>query len=433
MIVCWVLAFLLTPALAARFDRDGHGPRPVPPRRDIMAPVARLVAGHPWPVAVVSALVTVIALAEVRTFSADQLEYDLSKLRRADTWTSGEGYWGRRMDDLLGSYLTPTVLLADDVSGARALATSVREATRAAPLAALVAEVRTLDDVLPQDQPAKLEKLRTLRAMLTPKVRALVPADKKEVVDRLLAVDDSREVGVADLPPTFTLGMRERDGSIGRTVLVFPRPSSALWVGPPVATYATTLRAIAADTPPGARPARVAGSLLLTADIFESLRRDGPLATGLAFAGVTLVVLALFRQSTVTFAVLAALCVGVLWLAALGMALGVRINFTNFIAYPITFGIGVDYAVNMMSRHVQGGQRDVAEAIRSTGGAVALCSATTVIGYSSLLFAQNRALYLFGLLAVLGELTCLAAALLAMPAFLAIGARRRAVAAEAAQ
>jgi hypothetical protein len=425
MLICWVLAFLLTPSLAARVDRGDASPKPVSARGSLMAPLARLVSRRPWAFVAVSSALTLVAALEVRTFSADQIEYDLSKLRRADTWTSGEGYWGRRMDELLGAYLTPTVLLADDAPGARELASAVREAAKTAPLAPLVGSVRTLDDVLPSNQPAKLAKIRAIKAAMTAKVRSLVPADKREAVEKLLAVDDAHEVTLADLPPTFTLGMRERDGSIGRTVLVFPKPSSALWVGPPVATFASSLRAIAAGASP-ARPARVAGSLLLTADIFSSLRRDGPLATGLAFASVALVVLGIFRQSAVTLVVLGSLCVGVLWLAALAMSVGVRINFTNFIAYPITFGIGVDYAVNVMSRHVQAGRRDVAEALRSTGGAVALCSATTVIGYSSLLVAENRALFLFGLLAVLGEITCLATALVAMPAFLALAERRRA-------
>ena len=59
----------------------------------------------------------------------------------------------------------------------------------------------------------------------------------------------------------------------------------------------------------------------------------------------------------------------------------------------------------------------------TTGGAVTLCSLTTVIGYSSLLVAHNRALVSFGVLANLGELACLVSALLALPAFAAL--RRR--------
>jgi predicted RND superfamily exporter protein len=43
---------------------------------------------------------------------------------------------------------------------------------------------------------------------------------------------------------------------------------------------------------------------------------------------------------------------------------------------------------------------------------------TTVIGFGSLLVAQNGALFSFGELAVTGELTCLATAVLVIPAYL---------------
>jgi predicted RND superfamily exporter protein len=116
--------------------------------------------------------------------------------------------------------------------------------------------------------------------------------------------------------------------------------------------------------------------------------------------------------------VLGSLVVAVLWLTASLHLLGVKINFVNFIAFPITFGIGVDYAVNLMSRYVQEGGRDVEGPIRSTGAAVGLCSLTTIIGYSSLLLAKNQGLFLFGLVAVMGELACLCTALVLLPAVL---------------
>jgi predicted RND superfamily exporter protein len=77
-----------------------------------------------------------------------------------------------------------------------------------------------------------------------------------------------------------------------------------------------------------------------------------------------------------------------------------------------------------MARFLRDGSRDVGAAIRGTGGAVGLCSLTTIIGYSSLLVAQNVGLFLFGLLAVLGEITCLTAAVVVMPAVLLLLHRR---------
>ena len=131
----------------------------------------------------------------------------------------------------------------------------------------------------------------------------------------------------------------------------------------------------------------------------------------------------IFRRGLATPFVIGSLVVGVAWLLGAAMAMGIKINFVNFIAFPITFGIGVDYAVNVMARYLRDGERDVAGAIRGTGGAVGLCSLTTIIGYSSLLVAQNVGLFLFGLLAVLGEIACLTTAVVVMPAVLQLARR----------
>ena len=56
---------------------------------------------------------------------------------------------------------------------------------------------------------------------------------------------------------------------------------------------------------------------------------------------------------------------------------------------------------------------------------MALCSITTMLGYASLLVARNQALFSFGLLSVIGELTCLGAALVALPAVLRWRERHR--------
>ncbi len=62
--------------------------------------------------------------------------------------------------------------------------------------------------------------------------------------------------------------------------------------------------------------------------------------------------------------------------------------------------------------------------MRATGGAVALCSLTTIIGYGALLIADNQALRSFGEMAILGELACLSAALIGLPAYLVLRERR---------
>ena len=83
---------------------------------------------RPRALALAAAALTVLAGWQLRRFGADSLEYDFSHLRRRDTWVSGEGFWGKKMDTLMGRYLTPTALLTDSVAEARAVAAKLRDA-----------------------------------------------------------------------------------------------------------------------------------------------------------------------------------------------------------------------------------------------------------------------------------------------------------------
>jgi uncharacterized protein len=425
MAFAWATTFLLMPPLLAWLDRGRHAPRVRPISGRLMAGVARLVDARPRLLVGGAVVLTLLAIWEVRGFGRDQLEYDFSRLRRRDTWASGEGYWGKRMDKLLGRYLTPTVILTDSPAEARAVTARLRADAAHAPLSEMIASIRSYDDVVPPDEAEKNAELAIVRRKMTPNVRSnIAPADR-EKLNRLIGPEDAPAAGPPirpeEIPDVLMRGLRERDGTFGRTVLVYPNPANSWWRGETITTFVTALRAVAdAPTALGGRPARVAGGPALSADIITSMTRDGPLASGLAFAGVVATVLLIFRRGLATPFVIGSLVVGVLWLLALTMKLGIKINFVNFIAFPITFGIGVDYAVNVMARYLRDGGRDIGAAVRGTGGAVGLCSLTTIIGYSSLLVAKNVGLFLFGLLAVFGEIACLTTAVVLLPAVLTL-------------
>jgi predicted RND superfamily exporter protein len=151
------------------------------------------------------------------------------------------------------------------------------------------------------------------------------------------------------------------------------------------------------------------------------MRRDGPRATAIALGVTLLVVVLAFRSFELSLLAMGSLAMGVTLMLGFGAWVGQRLNFTNFIALPITFGIAADYSINVLKRSQSSG--NPREAVAHTGGAVALCSITTVIGFGSLLVAQNGALFSFGELAVTGELTCLATAVLAVPAYLLLHPR----------
>ena len=146
----------------------------------------------------------------------------------------------------------------------------------------------------------------------------------------------------------------------------------------------------------------------------------------MALGTVLVIAMIAFRSLGMSAGAVASLIVGVLLMLGTMAWGGQRLNFSNFVALPITFGIGADYAINMLKRYQLDGGSDLRAAVASTGGAVAMCSATTIIGFGSLLVAQNQALFSFGVFATAGELTCLVTAIVALPSALTVLAKRRA-------
>jgi len=93
MVLSWALAFLLVPSLCVWLDRGtvlrAH-------RAFTLAPLGRFIRRASIPLALIAGMLTILAAARASRFGPSDLETDFSKLRRSDTWTHGEGYWGAR-------------------------------------------------------------------------------------------------------------------------------------------------------------------------------------------------------------------------------------------------------------------------------------------------------------------------------------------------
>ncbi len=111
------------------------------------------------------------------------------------------------------------------------------------------------------------------------------------------------------------------------------------------------------------------------------------------------------------------LIVGLSWLVSFLSLRGIKLNFLNFVALPISVGVGADYALNIMKRRELTDDARLTKGLVETGGAVVLCSLTTTLGYVALMFSMNGATQSFGLAAATGEIcTVLAAYCCSYPA-----------------
>jgi len=419
MLVCWISTYVLVPVFVRLFGEGLFVPRAVAAGSaaapasaahgfaDFVVEKSRLV------LAVVLALFVVATLGVVNR-RGTWLETDFSRLRRADSFDHGERYWGPRMDATLHTYLTPAVILTDSPEAAHRAAAAVRELAREGRAGDLIASVRTSEDVLPSYRAASLAEAKKLAEGVTPAMLgALSPSDRARV-ERVLSPAALAPLEAAEIPATLVAGLRDRTGAVDRNVLVFPKIGAGTWNSARMAAFSQDLRQAAAEAGPHAVGV---GGLLLSSDIIAAMRHDGPIATGAAMLAVLAVALLAFRSVGLSLAAIGSLVVGIALMLGFAAWSGQRLNFSNLIALPITFGVAADYSINVLKRYQAHGE--LARAIGKTGGAVALCSATTVIGFASLLIAQNRALRSFGELAITGEFACLLTAVLALPAYLA--------------
>ena len=197
-------------------------------------------------------------------------------------------------------------------------------------------------------------------------------------------------------------------------VLVYPPEQGlSVWNGRDLLRIASVLQYLHL---PNGKVVETSGSAVVFASMIRSILRDGPIATAASLIAVLIIISFTIRPAAAALMALATLMLGVLLMVGGAGWAQVRVTFLNFIALPITFGIGAEYALNVITRYRE--ERDIVQAVVSTGAAVALCSWTTIVGYGSLLAARNQALQGFGLMAILGEVSCLSAAIIALPAVL---------------
>jgi hypothetical protein len=182
-------------------------------------------------------------------------------------------------------------------------------------------------------------------------------------------------------------------------------------------------------TSDGGRPA-VAGIPVVFADLLDSLYGDGPVTIGFALLTTVVLLLFSFRRHGDRLLAFVSMVLGAAWMTGLLAVSGIKLNFLNMVAFPITFGIGVEYGVNYVKRYreeIASGKvalEAARAALEGAGGAVILCSLTTLIGYLSLFVSTNQALNSFGYAMAASEITCLAPAVLTLPALLAVLAAR---------
>ncbi|HEX2736302.1 MAG TPA: MMPL family transporter [Polyangiaceae bacterium] len=419
MLGCWLATFVLCPAAVSVFERTSsiHDGDHVHAEPSIAGPLTRVISwiAHRYPLwcLAIGAVLSVVLAWRIPHYFQDPWEYDFGKLGSASSRSKGAGQWSSRSNELFGARGSAQLLLADDMSQVLDVAAQVARADAEHDGPPLIEKIETIYDII-GGPPDLVQKKLALLAKIRTHIDAIAPnlsPEDRPIADKWRPPESLAAPKPDALPPEISFRYTEKDGRVGTPVYVTLASGVSQSRGETLLKLNELLNKIHL---PDQRIVPNAARATVFAEMIRSMGRDGPRASWLSFGLVVLVTAVGTRSLRALVCVLGSLLMGLGWMLGFAAWGDLKLNFLNFVAIPLTFGIGVEYAINLFDRIVGEGEH-VERGIRSVGGPVMLCSLTTILGYGALLFADNRALVSFGHYAILGELTCIVSALFVLP------------------
>lgn len=431
---CLIAVLLLVPALIG-WSEEHHRKRDREPPLHLFAfgveKLSRLAMRHARPTLVISALLTLAALAALPSLGFDDNVEALRPPGNRGILAQDEikRHFGAGFDS------TTLVLDAPDLDGALALADRAAAAARGAVdrgelggfdgvtslLPPLAGQEQALEWLAAERRSGRLDPERVrgdfLAALESEGLRSAPFESGLGLIARALAADQpvTRET---------ILGLPQGEALLGR----YLRETPSGWVsvvqlynlpGRPKREVPAAALAIADEIGPRAH---LTGINVLSRGLRTEIRRDALIS---ALIGLALVVVLLwidFRAWRPALLSLLPLALGVLWMIGAMVALGLHMNFMNIFVITMIIGIGVDYGIHVIHRYREEEREpdgDVRAAVEETVRGVFLAALTTIVGFGSLATSHYPGLISMGVVSILGTLATALVAVVVVPAFLA--------------
>jgi len=214
--------------------------------------------------------------------------------------------------------------------------------------------------------------------------------------------------GMASLPEWAKDLLRERDGTIGRTGLVYNNILTA------DARLAAAFQDRYAHLDVGA-PVSCFASNFVYADLVRMLREDGirmSWAMALVLGGLMVLIFRRWRPILVGFLGMGAV-LG-LTLGSMGL-LDVRLNAFNLIVITTLQAALTDVVLYLILAWERQGRRDLGRLYSEMGILMGIAIGTTLSGYAGMLFTSHQGICSIGAFAVIGLGCCLAGSLALVP------------------
>lgn len=320
-------------------------------------------------------------------------------------------YAREKLAELQGGNNRPAVIEIDGKEDALKLKSYFKE--RKQDPESIIARYQSSYDVYPEDQKQRMSLLQEIDTLLSDDALNILKKDQKEALNDFRSqIAKTELIKKEDIPESFeTAFFGKGDYKEDQLSLIYPKGDAALDDGRNAIRFFNEAHHIQIDD----KDYYAVSSSMVFADVLLTLFRDSKRTILLSLLALFIIIFLDFRSLKDTLVIYFSLLMGLLGMCGLIVAFGWKFNFYNIISIPVVLGMGVDNAVHLVHRFIEGGRKNIIEALSSSGVAAGIASLTTICGYSGLAFAHHPGLQSIGLFTIIGMLSCMFASLIFLP------------------
>jgi len=274
-----------------------------------------------------------------------------------------------------------------------------------------VEEVKSLLDIIPDNQSQKLRIIGEIKEMLH-KFQPYIHGEQKIKMENMSKWLVDVPITIEDIPREISRYFMGVDGTRGQLMYLYQRKS--LMDMNAADEFAQAVGEIKAD----GKLFHAVSEPLVYVDLLHLVERDAVIAIVGAFFLIFLIVLLDFGKMRSTLLIISTLAIGIIWMLGGMVLLNVKLNLFNLVIFPSILGLAVDSAIHIYHRFEEQGGLSDNSALLETGGATIMSMLTTLVGFGSFFFGSDPhpGLQSLGITAIIGMSACLVASLTFLPA-----------------
>ncbi|MFA6129314.1 MAG: MMPL family transporter [Bacteroidales bacterium] len=177
---------------------------------------------------------------------------------------------------------------------------------------------------------------------------------------------------------------------------------------------------VTSSNPPPGVTVTVTGSPAFSAEMKTSMSQDMGTLIGAAMVLMIIVMEILFAYVRYRFMPVFLVGMGLITTLGLMGIVGIQLNMAVIGAFPVLIGLGIDYAIQFHARFDEEARKGPLDAavlttVTKTGPAVMYAMLATSVGFLAMFISPVPMIRSFGLVAIIGVMTCFCVSLIGMP------------------